>query len=354
MEMNMNKNKFFYYFLIINKKMSRSDYKNIYEGYLDNTGYKGGYNNRNIRERYGGCGSEPMPYEMNEGYNTTTSDITENITFISKLYNANEMLMVITKSTDNSYNEDMYIKIIRHVTGTKNYRIKLTMSKSYANTIKARNIDHIFEGTNTKIVLDNLETEYEIPYNIIMSYVGFSVGKGYFRPSLLSNSGIFVNLDLSTNLISALRSTCSTPSTTETIKIYISRYPIRNGIYNPDLLLFSDGESVSIDTDTLPIKKETVGNFDRYYLEFNRCSTKAQSAQPAPVKPAQPAQPAQPAPTTTTAKPLKNLGDLCNSKNECLLRCCGKTKPYIWSKCNTNEPNKCISPFSLNNCGCGN
>jgi hypothetical protein len=42
--------------------MSRSDYKNIYEGYLDNTGY----NNRNIRERYGSCGSEPMPYEMNE------------------------------------------------------------------------------------------------------------------------------------------------------------------------------------------------------------------------------------------------------------------------------------------------
>jgi hypothetical protein len=42
--------------------MSRSTYKNIYEGYLDNTGY----NNRNIRERYGSCGSEPMPYEMNE------------------------------------------------------------------------------------------------------------------------------------------------------------------------------------------------------------------------------------------------------------------------------------------------
>ena len=43
--------------------MSRSDYKNIYEGYLDNTGYKGGVR---YRERYGGCGSEPMPYEMNE------------------------------------------------------------------------------------------------------------------------------------------------------------------------------------------------------------------------------------------------------------------------------------------------
>jgi hypothetical protein len=44
--------------------MSRSDYKNIYEGYLDNTGY----NNRRVAERYGGCGSEPMPYEMNENY----------------------------------------------------------------------------------------------------------------------------------------------------------------------------------------------------------------------------------------------------------------------------------------------
>jgi hypothetical protein len=44
--------------------MSRSDYKNIYEGYLDNTGY----NNRRVAERYGSCGSEPMPYEMNEGY----------------------------------------------------------------------------------------------------------------------------------------------------------------------------------------------------------------------------------------------------------------------------------------------
>jgi hypothetical protein len=42
--------------------MSRSDYKNIYEGYLDNTGY----NNRRVAERYGSCGSEPMPYEMNE------------------------------------------------------------------------------------------------------------------------------------------------------------------------------------------------------------------------------------------------------------------------------------------------
>jgi hypothetical protein len=42
--------------------MSRSTYKNIYEGYLNNTGY----NNRNIRERYGSCGSEPMPYVMNE------------------------------------------------------------------------------------------------------------------------------------------------------------------------------------------------------------------------------------------------------------------------------------------------
>lgn len=28
--------------------MSHSDYKNLYEGYLDNTGY----NNRNIRENY--------------------------------------------------------------------------------------------------------------------------------------------------------------------------------------------------------------------------------------------------------------------------------------------------------------
>jgi len=45
----------FFIFLIINKKMSRSDYKNIYEGYLDNTGY----NNRRVAERYGGCGSEP-------------------------------------------------------------------------------------------------------------------------------------------------------------------------------------------------------------------------------------------------------------------------------------------------------
>jgi hypothetical protein len=55
--------------------MSRSDYKNIYEGYLDNTGY----NNRRVAERYGGCGSEPMPYEMNEkqvmeNYNSTLPD----------------------------------------------------------------------------------------------------------------------------------------------------------------------------------------------------------------------------------------------------------------------------------------
>jgi len=45
--------------------MSRSDYKNIYEGYLDNTGYNNRYS---FRERYGGCGSEPTPYTINEGY----------------------------------------------------------------------------------------------------------------------------------------------------------------------------------------------------------------------------------------------------------------------------------------------
>ena len=45
--------------------MSHSNYKNIYEGYLDNTGYRA-----HRRESYGGCGSEPTPYMMNEGYKT--------------------------------------------------------------------------------------------------------------------------------------------------------------------------------------------------------------------------------------------------------------------------------------------
>jgi hypothetical protein len=54
--------------------MSRSDYKNIYEGYLDNTGY----NNRRVAERYGGCGSEPTTIlsepsvaSLYEGYEDT-------------------------------------------------------------------------------------------------------------------------------------------------------------------------------------------------------------------------------------------------------------------------------------------
>jgi hypothetical protein len=59
--------------------MSRSDYKNIYEGYLDNTGYNNRYS---FRERYGGCGSEPTPYTilsepsvagLYEGYTTATT-----------------------------------------------------------------------------------------------------------------------------------------------------------------------------------------------------------------------------------------------------------------------------------------
>ena len=44
--------------------MSHSNYKNIYEGYMDNTGYRA-----HRRESYGGCGSEPTPYMMNENYN---------------------------------------------------------------------------------------------------------------------------------------------------------------------------------------------------------------------------------------------------------------------------------------------
>ena len=43
--------------------MSHSNYKNIYEGYLDNTGYRA-----HRRESYGGCGSDPTPYMMKEGY----------------------------------------------------------------------------------------------------------------------------------------------------------------------------------------------------------------------------------------------------------------------------------------------
>jgi hypothetical protein len=76
MEMNTNKNKNFFYYFSYNKKMSRSEYKNINEGYLDNTGY----NNRNVRERYGGCGIEPTPYMMNEGYTSNEyPDVTVNI-----------------------------------------------------------------------------------------------------------------------------------------------------------------------------------------------------------------------------------------------------------------------------------
>ena len=53
--------------------MSQSDYKNINEGYLKNTGYNGN-EIRYTRERYGGCGSEPTPYMMNEGYLKNTGN----------------------------------------------------------------------------------------------------------------------------------------------------------------------------------------------------------------------------------------------------------------------------------------
>jgi hypothetical protein len=59
--------------------MSRSDYKNIYEGYLDNTGY----NNRNIRERYGGCGSEPTPPPQQITENYGAYDKTINATYLN-------------------------------------------------------------------------------------------------------------------------------------------------------------------------------------------------------------------------------------------------------------------------------
>ena len=78
--------------------MSRSDYKNIYEGYLDNTGY----NNRRVaerysfRERYGGCGSEPTPYTIlsepsvagiYEGYNKTPTPQQQAQAEINNIYN---------------------------------------------------------------------------------------------------------------------------------------------------------------------------------------------------------------------------------------------------------------------------
>ena len=77
--------------------MSRSDYKNIYEGYLDNTGYKGGVH---YRERYRGCGSEPTPYMMNE------NQITEEY---SSLPDCGKLGSVITPWTTCESRENEYI-----------------------------------------------------------------------------------------------------------------------------------------------------------------------------------------------------------------------------------------------------
>lgn len=78
--------------------MSHSDYKNIYEGYLDNTGY-------GRRERYGGCGT---PYMINEGY--ADDMINTILTYINKNYNKDE-LNYIVYSDSSEYNINNILKV---------------------------------------------------------------------------------------------------------------------------------------------------------------------------------------------------------------------------------------------------
>jgi len=249
--------------------MSRSDYKNIYEGYLDNTGYNNrnirerygscgsepmpyvmneipvmenytGYNNRNIRERYGSCGSEPTPYMMNEGYGGCgTSPVMEK-------YNVNVFNMPHVKITSNNKT---------YVIG--NYRSMFSGSYDYVGYVSA-------EGVTEKFTLCSKIRS--------LTDTGITTITAKFMDPLDTASGI---LKYPTNYIPRL---------------------FANSIDGP----LVENVTISFDKEELPTK---------IIYTINGCGSTFVAPPPVLEAPTTPAPttpapaPTTPAPTTTTAKP---------------------------------------------------
>lgn len=238
--------------------MSRSDYKSLSKGYLDNT-----------RSHI----SSNLLKNVMENKSVENFDFDTNYDFFGALYEPhnptkplpNEPFRAVIRSSDGIYRNLISIVIVGYVANTKNYKIKLRYK---SNNSVDKNIQWYFVGTDltkvdNRIILTDDAKIYEIPYSSIV----IPETSPKIFGSLLTNSvDKFVNVNLDPRFLNALRiSMKKNNECSSSIKVYISNFPIgTSGDYDYVNKQYYDS-FVTIEGEHFKIKTE---DSQKFYIEI--------------------------------------------------------------------------------------
>jgi len=328
--------------------MSRSDYKNIYEGYLDNTGYN---NNRRVAERYGGCGSEPTTIlsepsvaSLYEGYNQTAIDTFMKETLQSIVDDTYKNIKAYVEGFRNNATEYYIYGLAEKFAGLKTSDRN---SGVYARFVNYRDITKANWNANSSAntrpseckLLDTVRTDY--------------FKRGYKSEICCKDNLTFYNYCYFNNNIDDVRLVQSNLGlnaftfNVDEFKKYIKEEAQfqylrdgKTGKYLPDKTSL---KNFYIDNKNTEMKNRGEKIFNSLvfpskwqddpavnlanltgFLEFEK-------------------------PPTTTPRPKSSLDSACNNSGECASGCCGKYKGAFNTCWAWNDT--CINK-STSNCGC--
>ena len=240
--------------------MSRSDYKSLSKGYLDNTRSYGGH----------------QIYPNNAVQNKSVENFNFDNAFISKLYKGGTRLRALVHrkalgSSTITYTI-MNIIIVKYDSGDK-YKVKLDTGNgnSYQSGADQTFVGISLSGSNyLNFIIDINDTskEYSIPYHSIIAknpytlYTNSPQMYGSLLTNFSSTGQTFSNVPLDDNLFLQLKNGMTDDCS---VNVYISNpYIPENRLYM-NTATYDLTKSINIGGETYQIKKD---NNNRYYVEI--------------------------------------------------------------------------------------